>query len=133
MKDRRLPDVAYMKFPFRIGASGAETSNRAAHIREQIEQILFTTPGERVFRPDFGAGVRRLIFEPNDKVLSSLLLRRLRSSLEPALQGEVDPQSLEINVQPDAGEQAQLNVEISYALVAIGQRDSITAKLSTSP
>ena len=69
-----------MSFPFRIGKTGALTSNRAAHIREQIEQILFTTPGERVFRPEFGAGVRHLLFEPNNDVLSALLLRRLQAA-----------------------------------------------------
>ncbi len=35
------------------------------HIREQIEQVLFTDPGERVFRPELGAGMRQLVFEPN--------------------------------------------------------------------
>ncbi len=43
------------------------------HIREQIEQVLFTDPGDRVFRPEFGAGVRRLVFEPNSHPYMSLL------------------------------------------------------------
>ena len=130
MTDQRLPKVAYMRFPFRIGPGGAKTSNRAEHVREQIEQILFTTPGERVFRPEFGAGVRRLIFEPNNDVLSSLLLNRLQSALEPALQGEVDPATLEIHVERSPGDGAQLNVSISYALAALGQRDTVVAQLN---
>lgn len=133
MRDARLPRIAYMKFPFRIGRDGAETSDRVAHIREQIEQILFTTPGERVFRPEFGAGVRRLIFEPNNQVLASLLLRRLQAALEPALRGEVDAQTLEIDVYPDPDHDAQLNVNIAYTLAAIGQRDELTATLNVTP
>lgn len=62
---QRLSDPSYLAFPFRIGTDGAKTSTRARHVREQIEQVLFTNPKERVFRPDFGAGVRKLIFEPN--------------------------------------------------------------------
>ena len=53
------------------GSGGAQYARmglghiRVRHIREQIEQVLFTDPGERVFRPEFGAGVRRLVFEPS--------------------------------------------------------------------
>ena len=53
-------------------------------------------PGERVFRPEFGAGVQRLVFEPNNNALATVLTRRLQSSLQAALQGEVDPKSLHI-------------------------------------
>jgi hypothetical protein len=35
------------------------------HIRDLIEQVLFTSPGERVNRPDFGSGLRQLVFAPN--------------------------------------------------------------------
>ena len=111
--EQKLPDVAYLKFPFRIRQNGAESSGRASHVREQIEQILFTTPGERVFRPEFGAGIRRLIFEPNNQALASLLIRRLQSSLQPALQGEVDPKTLAFDVRADEDSPEKLIVEIS--------------------
>ena len=45
-------------------ASYAATSDDD-HIRDLIEQVLFTSPGERVMRPDFGAGLLALVFEPN--------------------------------------------------------------------
>ncbi len=127
MIDQKLPEVAYMTFPLRITKSGAATSSRIDHIREQIEQILFTTPGERVFRPEFGAGVLRLVFEPNEDSLAALLTRRLQSALQDALQGEVDPKTLRVNVgaDPDAGE--RLIVEIGYTLAAIGYRETYRA------
>jgi len=117
----RLIDFAYMSFPLRIGAGGAATSTRAAHVREQIEQVLFTDPGERVFRPEFGAGVRAIIFEPNGSVLAEILRKRLTDSLAEALQGEVDPQTLRVEVRPD---EEKLLVEISYALATIGQSEA---------
>lgn len=132
MRNQRLPDIGYMKFPFRITSKGAATSHRAAHVREQIEQILFTSPGERIFRPEFGAGVRRQIFEPNNSALATLLLRRLQSALDPALQGEVDPQSLDVKVEANTADPARLDVHISYTLAAIGHQDSFTASFGGS-
>jgi phage baseplate assembly protein W len=52
-----------LKFPFSISQRGvAAASPRGQQIKEQLEQLLFTLPGERVTRPDFGCGVQRLVF-----------------------------------------------------------------------
>lgn len=117
----RLIDPAYLSFPLRIGAKGATTSARREHVREQIEQVLFTDPGERVFRPEFGAGIRALIFEPNGSVLADILRKRLTDSLGDALRGEVDPKTLQIEVR---AEDEKLFVLISYALATIGHTES---------
>jgi Bacteriophage baseplate protein W len=74
-----------------------------------------------VFRPEFGAGVKALVFEPNDTPLWQITKRRLLASLADALQGEVDPKSIEVDV---SGEEATLTIAIAYTLAAIGQRDS---------
>jgi uncharacterized protein len=116
-----LSDPGYMKFPFRVGRDGPRYSTRAEHVREQIEQVLFTHPGERVFRPEFGAGVRALLFEPNASPLRELARKRLIASLAEALRGEVDPRTLEVEVE-QAGE--RLLIRIAYALAAIGHRES---------
>ena len=94
-----LSELNYMKFPFSIGKNGAKTSSRSEHVREQIEQVLFTNPRERVFRPEFGAGVRRLVFEPNASALRMITEKRLRASLTEALMGEVDPKTLDVEVE----------------------------------
>jgi len=119
-KMQRLSDPPYLAFPFRIGADGARTSPRALHVREQIEQVLFTNPNERVFRPEFGAGVKKLIFEPNSSVLWEVTRKRLMASLAEALQGEVDPRTLEVNVR---GEAEKLIIEIAYCLATIGKTE----------
>ncbi len=116
-----LSDPPYLSFPFRIGTNGAKTSNRAQHVREQIEQVLFTDPRERVYRPEFGAGVRKLLFEPNASALWEITRKRLMASLSEALMGEVDSRTLEVNVR---GEDEKLIILISYSLATIGQRES---------
>ncbi len=116
-----LADPRYLKFPFRVGRDGPASSARAEHVREQIEQVLFTDPGERVFHPEFGVGLRSLLFEPNAQALRELTRKRLLASLADALQGEVDPRTLEIEVDPD-GE--RLQIRVAYALAAIGHRES---------
>lgn len=50
-------------FPFRIDSAGRTARDgREAHVRAMIEQVLFTVPGERVNRPDFGTGLRQYLF-----------------------------------------------------------------------
>ena len=54
-----------IKFPFQVDHRGkTATCDDDRHIREMIEQVLFTSPGERVNRPDFGSGLMQLVFEP---------------------------------------------------------------------
>ncbi len=124
---RRLVDPKYMQFPFRIEAGGAAASDRQAHIREQIEQVLFTNPGERVFRPYFGGGLRQIIFEPNNPRLTDLVKKRLVSSLTEALHGEVDPSSLEVAV---SAEEETLAITICYQLATIGRSEAYTIALA---
>ncbi len=120
---RRLIDPPYLKFPLRIGSKGGVLATKSEHIRGQIEQVLFTMPGERVFRPEFGAGVRALVFEPNSSALWQVTRRRLLASLAEALRGEVDPRSLEVEV---SGDEATLEIEISYTLGTIGVEEKQT-------
>ncbi|ABI57093.1 GPW/gp25 family protein [Alkalilimnicola ehrlichii MLHE-1] len=118
--ERRLSNPPYLAFPLRIEADGPRLADRAGHIRGQIEQVLFTLAGERVFRPDFGAGVKALLFEPNDSPLWALTRRRLIASLADALAGEVDPKTIEVHV---TGEEARLLITVSYTLAAVGHRE----------
>jgi hypothetical protein len=132
---RRLADPPYLTFPLRIARPAdapagdlrqwPRLASRAEHIRGQIEQILFTVPGERVFRPEFGAGLRTLLFEPNASPLWQVTQRRLAAALGEALTGEVDPRSLEVEV---SGTEAELEIRIAYTLAAIGRREKLVLK-----
>ena len=62
-----------LDFPFHFDGRGrtADDRRRAMHIRDLIEQVLFTAPGERVNRPDFGSGLLQLVFAPNSAELAA--------------------------------------------------------------
>lgn len=131
---RRLPATLHLRFPFRIEAAGTAVSARRDHVREQIEQVLFTTGGERVFRPEFGAGAQRLVFEPNAPPLWELTRKRLTAALVEALRGEVDPRTLEVEVSgrldsSDAVDE-RLQISIRYQLAALGEREEQVFDLS---
>ena len=75
-----MPDI---DFPYGFDGTGRTAiTGTSDHLRDMIEQVLFTAPGERVNRPDFGSGLLRLVFEPN----SDTLVAALRASVESSLQ-----------------------------------------------
>jgi uncharacterized protein len=71
-------------FPYRVDGRGrsAEAENNDAHIRDLIEQVLFTVPGERVNRPDFGCGLLQLVFAPNSDELAATLQVLVQGALQ---------------------------------------------------
>ncbi len=111
-----------MSFPFRIEEDGNTVSSRQQHVREQIEQILFTNPAERWYRPDFGIGARALVFEPNQQTLWELVKKRLLATLAEALKGEVLSESLKVDVQ---GENEKLIINISYQMAALQHSEKL--------
>ena len=81
-----------IQYPIAIDASLGrlqEETDYAAHVEQLIKQVLFTSPGERVNRPDFGCGVKRMVFAPNDEVVASLaqvtILEALKRWLDPVI------------------------------------------------
>jgi phage baseplate assembly protein W len=59
-------------FPYRVDERGrTATTDHPGHVRDMIEQLLFTTPGERVNRPDFGCGLLDLVFAANSPELAA--------------------------------------------------------------
>jgi len=124
-----LSESQYLTFPFTVSTEGPKTSSRGEHVREQIEQVLFTSPKERVFRPEFGVGVRRLIFEPNNVALRSSTVKLLDASLAEALHGEVDPRTLKVEV---SSEDEKLIIRISYILAFINRQESHTFTLGSA-
>ena len=114
-----LPRVGYLAFPFKIGKQGAAQVSRFPHIRHQVEQVLFTSPGERVFRPEFGFGARQHVFEPNSRQMWELSQHRLYGALAEALAGEVDPKTIQVSVGAPDDKPEVLMVRISYTIAAL--------------
>jgi phage baseplate assembly protein W len=70
-------------FSYRFDARGRTTlTGGADHVRDLIEQVLFTTPGERVMRPDFGSGLGTLVFAPASVDLAAATELMVRSALQ---------------------------------------------------
>jgi hypothetical protein len=118
----RINNRDYMRFPLTIGENGSEVSSRHQHVREQIEQILMTNPGERWYRPEFGIGARALVFEPNSSPLRELVKKRLLATLAESLKGEVLPESLSVEVR---GENEELRIFISYRMAALQHSEQL--------
>lgn len=97
-------------FPFHFdGRGGTATTTEDDHIRDMIEQFLFTNPGERVNRPDFGAGLLQLVFAPNSPELAATLQFTIQAGLQRWLGDLVEIRKLEVT-----SEETTLRVEIDY-------------------
>lgn len=85
-------DFTSIHYPIAVdGALGRlqEEIDYPEHVDQLIRQVLFTSPGERINRPDFGCGVKRMIFAPNSEVSASLaqvtIFEALKRWLEPLI------------------------------------------------
>ncbi len=75
--------MTHFGFPYRIGPDGRTAgASTDEHIRDLIEMILFTGQGERPNRPDFGAGVRQLVFAENAPELATAMQHLVTSALQ---------------------------------------------------
>ena len=75
--------MVHVDYPYGFDGTGrTATTPEEDHLRDLIEQVLYTSPGERVNRPTFGSGLLALIFEPN----ADALVAAVRANVEAALQ-----------------------------------------------
>ncbi len=102
-------------FPLHLTAGQPGLSSGEQKVRESILLILGTEPGERVMRPDFGAGLRALAFEPMSTTTAALVRHRVAVTL---IREEPRIDSVEVAVQPAAAERARLDVTVSYRIRA---------------
>ena len=99
-----------LDYPYHFDGRGrtAETSDDA-HIRDLIEQVLFTAPGERVNRPTFGSGVMQLVFAPNSDALASATQQLVQGALQQWLGDLIQVQSVDVQ-----SEDATLRITVEY-------------------
>jgi len=111
-------DYAY---PLRIdgGSQQAAQSPYAAHVEQMIEQILLTTPGERVDLPDFGCGLRRLVFAPMQPALDATLKLQVTQALQTWLAGVIQVSTVDVETSDDnaALTEGTVQVTVTYTLV----------------
>ena len=110
-------------FPFHFDSRGRTAStDDADHIRDMIEQLLFTNPGERVNRPDFGSGLLQMVFAPNIPELASALQFTTQAALQRYLGDVIDLRELQVTA-----EDAKLNVTVRCALRRTGSEETMTS------
>ena len=104
-------------YPFHFDDRGrTATTGDADHVRDMIEQLLFTSPGERVNRPDFGSGVMQLVFAPNSPELAATLQFTMQAALDQWLGDIIEVRALEVT-----SDDARLTVDLSYAVRSTGE------------
>ncbi len=103
---------AGIAFPLRVDAQGEVTINSLeAHVRQSILLILRTDKGERVMRPDFGAGLGKLVFSPITAVTAALVQHEVKDAL---IRFEPRIEVLKVEVRDDAERQGVLLIEMEY-------------------
>jgi len=99
-------------FPFHFDGRGrTATTDDDDHIRDMIEQLLFTNPGERVNRPDLGSGLLQMVFAPNSPELAAALQFAMQAALQRYLGDLITLQALEVTARD-----ARLQVVVKYVV-----------------
>jgi phage baseplate assembly protein W len=112
----------FLDYPFHLdGAGRAATTGADDHVRDLIHQVLFTTPGERVNRPDFGCGLLQMAFMPNGDVLAGATQFLVQGALQRWLADIVEVDEVTV-----AAEEERLTVTVVYTRLDDARRRTET-------
>ncbi len=119
-------DVA---FPYGFDSSGrtAAAVGQDQHIRDLIEQVLLTAPGERVNRPTFGSGTGQLVFAPNSDMLAIAQQKLIQGNLQLWLSDLISVQSVQVT-----NDDATLLVLVQYTEIQTQRAQSAQFVFGTS-
>lgn len=107
-----------LDYPFGFDVTGrTRTAGREDHVRDLVEQVLFTAPGERVNRPQFGSGLLGLVFEPNSTALAAATRARVDGALQLWLAEVIRVEAVQVRA-----EDAILEVTVAYVVRATQER-----------
>jgi phage baseplate assembly protein W len=110
----------HLDYPYHVDGRGrTATTSEAEHVRDLVEQVLFTQPGERVNRPDFGSGLLQLTFAPLSDELASATQFLVQGALEQWLGRVIALEQVTVT-----RDDAVLRVLVSYTLRHTGERRS---------
>lgn len=113
-------------FPWRIDARGrSATATAEEHVADLVEAVLFTAPGERVNRPDFGCGLDRVVFAPVDGAILGATELQIRAALQRWLAEVIEVEAVEVELS-----EARLAVTVRYRIIATGR--SVTTAFERS-
>ncbi len=116
----------YVDHPFHFDSRDrTATTDEADHLRDLIEQVLFTAAGERVMRPDFGSGLMALVFEPGGPELVATTQHLVQGALQRWLGHLIAVESVEVSQVEGA-----LTVQVGYVVLRTRERASATFERS---
>jgi phage baseplate assembly protein W len=106
--------MMFVAFPYHLDASGATaTDGLEQHVRELVEELLLTAPGERVNRPDLGCGLLGLTFEPAAPELATALEVAITSAVHKWLGDLISIESIAVSA-----EEGRIAVQLDYEILA---------------
>ena len=109
-------------FPFAVNVDGrVADATYEDHVRQLIEQLLFTEPGERVNRPDFGCGLMELVFAPAGSEMAAATQALVQSSLQRWLSDVIRVEGVHVD-----NEESKLIITIQYVLLSTQERSTAT-------
>lgn len=110
----------HIDYPYALDGRGRTAlTGDDDYVRDLMEQVLFTTPGERVNRPTFGSGLLQLVFAPNSDVLAGVVETTVQAALQQHMADYVLVEG--VNVEADDG---TLFVTVRYVLRRTQQRQT---------
>ena len=109
-------------YPFHFDGRGrTATTDERSHIRDLIEKVLFTAPGERVNRPTFGSGLMQLIFAPNGDALAAAAKASVQGALQQWLGERIIVEGIEVTA-----EDSTLQIAVRYVIRQTQEREVAT-------
>jgi uncharacterized protein len=115
-------------YPFAIDAAAGRLQQEpdyAEHVEQLIKQVLLTAPGERINRPDFGCGLKRMVFAPNSEVSATLAQVTVHESLNRWLSSVITVNDVKVQALNEV-----LKVRIVYTLKARQERRYLNLKVT---
>jgi phage baseplate assembly protein W len=121
-------------FPLRIDTASQQTARAPTypeHVAQMIEQVLLTTPGERVNQPQFGCGLRQLLFAPVSDALQATMRIQVMQAVSQALNGVITVNNVAVSTGDGSAalEPGTFQVTLSYTLVDTQTSEQTTVTL----
>jgi phage baseplate assembly protein W len=124
-----MADIDAIQFPISIDRTLGQLKKETdyeRYIAELIRQVLLTAPGERAHRPDFGAGLRRMVFAPTDDATAALLQTTVFQNLSKWLGELISVDNVRVQSQD-----SRLDVTVDYTIKARGVRQVLNLEVTT--
>jgi phage baseplate assembly protein W len=108
-------------FPYAVDRRGrTAATGEDEHVRDLVEQVLFTAPGERANRPSFGSGLLQLVFAPLSDELASATQFLVQGALQQWLGDVIEVEAVEVE-----GEESTLGIRVVYSIRRTGERRTV--------